>query len=710
MISPGHIALVGAGNGKGAWAQWLVHQAGKSRVTLIEAEPLQYATLQRTLNSLGEPARHCEIRNALVGAQPGTASFFVTSSQQESGLLDPLSLLSLWPNLQTEESRELEAITVDTLLGSLEEDAEPSLGERHWLVIDCLPVGELLRASSKLGLVDVIIARVLLSELRSVPTGTSLEEVSELLQQNGMVQIAVEATRHPGIGYALFVRDARSALHAQMQKHHSERQKLHLNSEEQARLLQESRAKAEQLAQAKLIVEQQAQERALQLEQLSKRSDEQAKLAHEREVQIEQLTQAKAVAEKQSQERAQQLEQVGKARDEQAKLAQERLTQIEQLTQAKVAAEKQSQERAQQLEQLGKAREEQTKLTQERQAQIEQLTKAKSTVEKQSVDRALQLEQLGKARDEQAKLVQECQAQIEQLTLAKAAAEKQSQELALRLDRNWRSIEDRSQEINSQLVNFRNEVENIFSEKNKKIEFDNPLFDFIKKETRNITKQMEAYWRIQAVLNNQLSAPSMHGWPISADFAVLLIDTIKYENFDYIIEFGSGTSTFIICQALIKNNKINNTKFFSFEHLDKYFSATQSLLERISIGDAPVFLIKSPLVDYSDDNGDYKFYDVSRLLLDQKSIERPKVLVIVDGPPSSTGKNARYPALPIILEKFQGANISLILDDSDRDEEKEVVSIWRSYLNSKNFSFKEEKIQLEKGALLIKVNYEDAAL
>jgi hypothetical protein len=32
---------------------------------------------------------------------------FVTSSQQESGLLEPQSLLNLWPNLQTEEIREL---------------------------------------------------------------------------------------------------------------------------------------------------------------------------------------------------------------------------------------------------------------------------------------------------------------------------------------------------------------------------------------------------------------------------------------------------------------------------------------------------------------------------------------------------------------------------------------------------------------------------
>ena len=107
LMPSGHIALVGAGNGKGIWAQWLAHQASKSRVTLIEAEPLQYATLQRTLNSLGERARHCEIRNTLIATQQGAVSFFVASSQQESGLLEPQSLLSLWPNLQTEEVKEL---------------------------------------------------------------------------------------------------------------------------------------------------------------------------------------------------------------------------------------------------------------------------------------------------------------------------------------------------------------------------------------------------------------------------------------------------------------------------------------------------------------------------------------------------------------------------------------------------------------------------
>ena len=376
LMRPRNIALVGAGNGKGIWAQWLAHQASESRVTLIEAEPLRYSMLQRTLDSLGERAQHCEIRNTLVGTEQGTASFFVASSQQESGLLEPRSLLSLWPNLQTEEVKELSAMPLDTLIGDASEDVGQSLGEGHWMVIDCLPAAALLRASNKLDLVDVVVARVLLGERHAVPDGTSLQEVAELLQQQGMPQIAVEGTRHPGIGYALFVRDARAALHVQVRTHHSECQKLRLNGEEQARLLQEFQAQIERLTQAKLVVETQSQERFLQLEQLSKACDEQAKLAQERLTQTEQLTQAKAVAEKLSQERAQQVEQLTKARDEQAKLVQERLAQTEQLTQAKAAADRQLQERAQQLEQVGKASDEHAKVAHERQAQIEQLTQA----------------------------------------------------------------------------------------------------------------------------------------------------------------------------------------------------------------------------------------------------------------------------------------------------------------------------------------------
>ncbi|WP_057092468.1 class I SAM-dependent methyltransferase [Comamonas thiooxydans] len=719
LMRPRNIALVGAGNGKGIWAQWLAHQASESRVTFIEAEPLQYSTLQRTLDLLGERAQHCEIRNTVVAAQQGTASFFVANSQQESGLLEPRSLLSLWPNLRTEEVKELNAITLDALFSDLSEDAEQPMGEGHWLLIDCLPAGALLRASSKLDLVDVVVARVLLGEMHAMPDGTSLEEVAEFLQQKGMVQIAVEATRHPGIGYALFVRDARAALHV----HHSECQKLRLNGEEQARLLQEFQTQIEHLTQAKLIVETQSQERVLQLEQLRKGCDEQAKLAQELQAQVVQLTQGKAAADKQLQERAQQLEQVTKARDEQAKLAQERLAQTEQLTQAKAATEKQLQERAQQLEQVTKARDEQAKLAQERQAQVEQLTQAKAAGDKQLQERAQQLVQVTKARDEQTQLAQERLAQTEQLTQAKAAAEKQSQERAQQLEQVTKARDEQAklaqklqvqiEQLQAQVV-LKADLQAMIKHQNDELARSlEILSNSLKDEVNNATRQinsftgLENYWQtgdLPAVNTER------HSWPVSPDFSLYVVGLIEQKKYDLIIEFGSGISTLVVAKTLAKMESRcksqSSTVFVSFDHLEQYYNQTLNILRQSGL-ENNVELHLSPLRKWMASNGkEYSYYDCQEVLagLAQRYYKNKiNVLVIVDGPPASTGVHARYPAAPLVLQNFSGMNIDFLMDDYIRLDEKEIVKLWQAEMNEVNINHSSFIRKLEKDACLLQV-------
>ncbi len=689
LMPPGHIALVGAGNGKGVWAQWLVHQASKSRVTLIEAEPMQYGMLQRTLNSLGEPARHCEIRNALVGAQPGTASFFVASSQQESGLLEPQSLLNLWPNLQTEEVRELSAISLDTLYGDTSEDAERPMDERHWLIIDCLPAGVLLRASCKLDLVDVVIARVLLGERHAVPDGASLEEVAELLRQNGMLPIAVEATRHPGIGYALFVRDARSALRAQVQKHHSESDRLRRNGEEQARLLQESRAKTEQLAQAKLIAEQHSQEGAQQLEQLSKARDEQAKLAQERQAQVERLTQAKTALEKQSQERAQQLEQISKALDEQAKLAQERQAQIEQLALAQSSAEKQSRERVQQLEQADKERDAQAKLATERIAQIEQLTQAKAVAEKQALE-ALEN-------------------QLKEFQHQKSLEERISKVLVNQIDLGAKAqLEAFSKILQSSDSVTKEALQGIVNASEVKVKRE------LGKGFANSVKQLESFISIQSFFSKGEYFSDFHGWPISPDVGIFLLEKMRSKNYDLIIEFGSGTSTALFTKAAeILNGgkrssvaKTMKTEIVTFEHNEHYHYQTKNMLQARNLA-GYVNLVLAPLVDWKDDSGDYLYYDCKSIIQDlsKKYSERKiKILVLVDGPPGLTCANARYPAVPIIFNALSKHSIDIVLDDANRAEEKKVIELWESFWQKRSVEVEKYSIPAEKGVFFAEIN------
>jgi len=466
LMPPAGITLVGAGNGQGMWAQWLLQQAHAPEITLVEAGARQFAALQRTVAGHGNMLERCRLLNEVAAPQDETISYFVASSAAESGLLQPESLHPLWPNLQTIEIQQRRAVGLEELLhpqrqatraGGAAPDQTRSGATGQWLLLDCLPAGHMLdKAASKLALVDVLLARVLLDTQESAKALQMLHAGSDfmqrLLKNQNFAPAAIETTRHPAIGYMLFVRDLRATLNQQAQKHKSGQQQAEEKTQQLAqahaaaeRLLAERQTQIGQLAQARAAAEQQAHEQARQAKQLGKARDEQAQLAQERQAQIEQLTQARAAAEQQAQEQAQQAEQLGKARDEQAQLAQERQAQIEQLTQARAAAEQQAHEQARQAEQLGKARDEQAQLAQERQAQIEQLTQAKAAAEQQAHEQARQAEQLGKARDEQTQLAEKRQAQIEQLTQARAAAEQQAHEQARQIEQLGKARDEQAQ-------------------------------------------------------------------------------------------------------------------------------------------------------------------------------------------------------------------------------------------------------------------------
>jgi hypothetical protein len=75
----------------------------------------------------------------------------------------------------------------------------------------------------------------------------------------------------------------------------------------------------------------------------------------------------------------------------------------------------------------------------------------------------------------------------------------------------------------------------------------------------------------------------------------------------------------------------------------------------------------------------------------------PIDLLVIDGPPESTQKMARYPALPLLFKYLLNESI-IILDDGGRKEEKEIVEIWEKEFEN----ISSEYLDFEKGAFLIK--------
>ena len=109
----------------------------------------------------------------------------------------------------------------------------------------------------------------------------------------------------------------------------------------------------------------------------------------------------------------------------------------------------------------------------------------------------------------------------------------------------------------------------------------------VRKEAANAVSQLEAHANLQRYLSEGQLMPELHGWPVSPDFAVMLIDLVESNDYDLVIEFGSGTSTLLMAIALARAAKRRRRSAPSvqvaFEHLEAFHQQTRSRLERAGV-------------------------------------------------------------------------------------------------------------------------------
>lgn len=236
----------------------------------------------------------------------------------------------------------------------------------------------------------------------------------------------------------------------------------------------------------------------------------------------------------------------------------------------------------------------------------------------------------------------------------------------------------------------------------------------IKHEVANATKQIEASASLQKYfITGELPNVNTerHSWPVSPDFSIYLVELIELNDYDLIIEFGSGLSTVIIAKALrniaSRRSEKKTVTFASFDHLDHYYQQTLAYLEHSGLAE-DVQLTLAPLKDWlSPDGKTQPYYECEAMLVSLAKKHKhanQRLLVIVDGPPAATGKHARYPAGPLILQHFGGVHIDLLLDDYIRDDEKEIAKRWQADISAMQLHCIVTERRLEKDACLIRIN------
>lgn len=175
--------------------------------------------------------------------------------------------------------------------------------------------------------------------------------------------------------------------------------------------------------------------------------------------------------------------------------------------------------------------------------------------------------------------------------------------------------------------------------------------------------QIEALLGIYKRFDGKFAMTGLRRYAASPDMLFHVLELIGTHRPHVITELGSGSSTKLISAYIEKIDL--DCQFLSIEHDRKYLDESAARLVS-----GKVEFCYCPLIQYHLNGKSYSWYDLSSFQPDA-----PIDLLIVDGPPVYLNQLARYPALPLMLDKLSDGAI-ILLDDAARPDEQEIIRQW----------------------------------
>lgn len=184
---------------------------------------------------------------------------------------------------------------------------------------------------------------------------------------------------------------------------------------------------------------------------------------------------------------------------------------------------------------------------------------------------------------------------------------------------------------------------------------------------RRLYAQVEALINLHRDLDGLPSLPALRNWALSPDTARELHALISTYRPTHVVELGGGASTVLLGHMKMAGRVERIT---SIEHDALYYELTRQSLALHGLLDA-VDLVLAPLdeVRVGDDQATWYSLAIDGIV--------PIDLLIVDGPPASTGQLARYPAVPALFDRMN-PGCMIVVDDFDRPDETAMVDRWRA--------------------------------
>jgi predicted O-methyltransferase YrrM len=187
----------------------------------------------------------------------------------------------------------------------------------------------------------------------------------------------------------------------------------------------------------------------------------------------------------------------------------------------------------------------------------------------------------------------------------------------------------------------------------------------LQRELQNLFVQGEALNGLYADLAFRRSLPPTRGWAASPDFLGILARHVMQARPKVILECGSGVSTVVLARTCELNGI---GRVYSLEHQANFTERTRSELHRHGLSGHGEIL-DAPLTRHTLDGREWSWYGLQALPPIQID------MLVIDGPPETTGPLARYPAGPLLFPHLT-PGASVFVDDAHRQDEKEAVARW----------------------------------
>lgn len=179
------------------------------------------------------------------------------------------------------------------------------------------------------------------------------------------------------------------------------------------------------------------------------------------------------------------------------------------------------------------------------------------------------------------------------------------------------------------------------------------------------TREVEALLQLFQGFTPHAPMPSSGGYALNPTDLLGLLHLVRTRRPRLVLELGSGTSTVWMAYAV----KEIGGRLISLDHDAGYAEKTRTQLAAHGLTEVAE-VREAPLEPVMVDGRSFPWY-ASAALDDLRDVD----LLVIDGPPEKTGKDARYPAMRVLEERLADA-ATVIFDDAHRQDEQAALRKW----------------------------------